>query len=65
MYDPINEHLKDALRIIRYLKSARDYTSRKLKIRLQVYIDADWAGSRLDMISTTRYETYVWDNLVT
>lgn len=32
---------------------------------IQVYSDADCAGSRPDIKSTTSYDTYVWGNLVT
>ena len=32
---------------------------------IEVYIDANWAGSIIDRKSTSGYCTYVWGNLVT
>lgn len=68
MHNPTNEHLKAASRILRYLKSApRQGLSFKNKSDKQilVYTDADLAGSKPDMNSTTGYGTFVWGNLVT
>ena len=32
---------------------------------LEIYTDADWAGSTIDRKSTLGYRSYVWGNLVT
>ncbi|KAK0577899.1 hypothetical protein LWI29_001989 [Acer saccharum] len=68
MNKPNEEHLEAVYRILRYLKMNpgkgiffRKGTSKEVEI----YSDADWAGSVTDRRSTTGYCTYVWGNLVT
>ncbi|KAK0594035.1 hypothetical protein LWI29_029766 [Acer saccharum] len=68
MNKPNEEHLEAVYRILRYLKMNpgkgiffRKGTSKDVEI----YSDADWAGSITDRRSTTGYCTYVWGNLVT
>ena len=68
MNKPNEEHLKAVYRILRYLKMTpgkgiffRKGTSKKVEI----FADADWAGSITDRRSTIGYCTYVWGNLVT
>lgn len=56
MHDTINEHLKAALRILKYMKVApgQSLYFRKNKNRdIQVFRYADWAGSKADMQSTS------------
>ncbi|KAL6327175.1 hypothetical protein AAG906_015214 [Vitis piasezkii] len=52
MHSPKESHLEAVYKILRYLK-------------VEIYTDADWAGSADDRRSTTGYCTYVWGNLVT
>ncbi|KAH9763107.1 protein kinase domain-containing protein [Citrus sinensis] len=68
MHHPREEHLKDVYRILRYLKSTpgKGLLFRKTENRgIEVYTNADWAGSVIDRKSTTYYCTFVWGNLVT
>ena len=53
--DPIHVHLIAAKHIIRYLKGTIDYGIKykvNQKIKLQSYVDLDWAGSAIDRKST-------------
>ena len=55
-------------RILRYLKRdpGKGIMFRKtLNRNLEIYTDADWAGSPIDRKSTSGYCSYVWGNLVT
>ncbi|KAJ4703138.1 Retrovirus-related Pol polyprotein from transposon TNT 1-94 [Melia azedarach] len=67
MNNPTEEHMEAVFRILRYLKMTpgkglffKKTTSRKIEI----FTDADWAGSVIDRRSTSGYCTYVWGNLV-
>ena len=68
MTNPTEEHMTAVYRIMRQLKMTlgkgllfRKNPSRKVEL----YSDADWAGSILDRQSTSRYCIYVWGNLTT
>ena len=68
MHSPTKEHLEAAYRILRYLKGSlgRGFYFKKGDHRgLEIYTDADWAGSITDRRSTFGYCPYVWGNLVT
>ena len=68
MHSPRNSHFQAAKRILKYLKgtSGLDITYRKTsKLDLILYIDSDFAGSRVDYKSTTGYCTIFGGNLVT
>ncbi|XP_050890660.1 secreted RxLR effector protein 161-like [Lathyrus oleraceus] len=61
------EHLEAVYRILRYLKGnpGKGLLFKKTGERnVSIFIDADWAGSVTDKISTSGYCTYVWGNLV-
>ncbi|KAL5779663.1 hypothetical protein ACOSQ2_010400 [Xanthoceras sorbifolium] len=65
---PNEEQMEAVYRILRYLKKTpgqglffKKHSDRKI----EVFADADWAGSIVDRRSTTGYCTYVWGNLVT
>lgn len=63
MHDPTNEHFKVVMRILRYLKVTPGQGlsfKKQADRRILVYTDADWAGSKTNMRSTTGYETYIW-----
>ncbi|XP_062114468.1 uncharacterized mitochondrial protein AtMg00810-like [Humulus lupulus] len=66
MHDPCQGHLNAVYRILRYLKQTprkglffRKTTERKV----EVFTDADWAGSVDDRKSTSGYCTMVWGNV--
>ncbi|KAL5840222.1 hypothetical protein ACOSQ4_012830 [Xanthoceras sorbifolium] len=68
MSSPNEEQMEAVYRILRYLKKTpgqglffKKHSDRKI----EVFADADWAGSIVDRRSTTGYCTYVWGNLVT
>ena len=69
MHNPGEQHMNAVMRILRYLKSAPGkgiIFSRKTKEQtIEVYTDADWAGDKTDMRSTSGYFTFVGGNLVT
>jgi len=68
MHAPYQEHLEAVYKILRYLKATpgKGLFFRKNNQRLvEVYTDADWAGSVIDRRSTSGYCTFVWGNLVT
>lgn len=68
MHSPKERHLEAVLRIPRYLKKTpgRGLFFQKGDYKVvEIYIDADWAGSSVDRRSTSGYCTYVWGNLVT
>ena len=68
IHAPFIEHLDEVRRILRYLKSCLGkglffkMTNNK---RVEVYTDADYAGSATHRKSTSGYYTFVWGNLVT
>ena len=66
--NPSEDHLEAVNSIFMYLKKDpgkgllfKETVSRSL----EVYTDADWAGSPSDRRSTSGYCSYVWGNLVT
>lgn len=68
MNDPSEIHMEAVMRILRYLKSTpgmglmfKKQSSREI----QVFSDADWAGSKTDSRSTSGMCSFVWGNLVT
>lgn len=66
--NPSETHMEAVYRILRYLK--RDpgkglMFKKTLNRSLEVYTDANWAGSPIDRKSTSGYCSYVWGNLVT
>ena len=68
MNRPTEEHMEAVYRILRYLKMTPGkglYFSKNPNRKIEVFIDADWAGSTVDRRSTTGYCTFVWGNLVT
>ncbi|KAL9434214.1 hypothetical protein AB3S75_028943 [Citrus x aurantiifolia] len=68
MHSPYEEHLEAVYRILRYLKSTPGkglFFKKNEKRGIEVYTDADWAGSVTDRRSTSGYCTFLWGNLVT
>ncbi|KAK2975560.1 hypothetical protein RJ640_011573 [Escallonia rubra] len=68
MNDPTEEHLDAVYRILRYLKMTPGkglFFKKGYRKNIDIYCDADWAGSITDRRSTSGYCTYVWGNLVT
>lgn len=68
MHSPHEEHLEAVYRILRYLKSAPGrglFFKKTGQQGIEVFTDADWAGSITDRKSTSGYCTFVWGNLVT
>ena len=68
MHSPYEEHLAAAHRILRYLKGSprKGLFFKKNESRgVEVFTDADWAGSITDRKSTSGYCSCVWGNLVT
>src|SRR3954466_4462799 len=68
MHDPRTTHLEAVERILRYLKSCPRkgiLLGSHNHLRVEVYTDADWAGSRDDRKSTSGYCSFVGGNLVT
>lgn len=66
--NPSKDHLEAVYRILRYIKRdpGKGLLFTKSSSRdLEVYTDADWAGSPIDRRSTSGYCSYVWGNLVT
>ncbi|KAL0539855.1 hypothetical protein IC582_024076 [Cucumis melo] len=62
------EHMEAVKRILRYLKTTpgKGLMFRKTdKKTIEAYTDSDWAGSVVDIKSTSSYCTFVWGNLVT
>ena len=68
MHSLKESHLEAVYKILRYLKG---FPGRGLFFKkgdnkkVEIYTDADWAGSAKDRRSTTGYCTYLWGNLVT
>ncbi|XP_027903699.1 uncharacterized protein LOC114163592 [Vigna unguiculata] len=68
MHDPRKFHMDIVERILRYLKSTPGkgiLFSNNGNLNVEGYNDADWAGSKDDRRSTSRYSTFVGGNLVT
>ena len=68
MHDPRTTHLEAVERILRYLKSCPGkgvLLGKHDHLRIEVYTDADWAGSHDDRRSTSGYCSFVGGNLVT
>lgn len=68
MHSPNQGHFDAVYRILRYLKGTPGkgilYEDRG-HLQVEVFTDADWAGSVVDRRSTSGYCTYVGGNLVT
>ncbi|RVW64339.1 Retrovirus-related Pol polyprotein from transposon RE1 [Vitis vinifera] len=68
MNNPTEEHQEAVYRILRYLKMTPGkglFFKRVASRDVEIFSDADWAGSLTDRRSTSGYCTYVWGNLVT
>jgi hypothetical protein len=68
MHDPQERHLQAVDRILQYLKAnpGRGLLFKKNEqLSMEVYTDADYAGSVSDRRSTTRYCMFLGGNLVT
>lgn len=65
---PTEEHMEAVYRILRYLKMTPGqglFFQRSANRGIEIFTDADWAGSVTDRRSTSGYCTFVWGNLVT
>ncbi|RVW95017.1 Retrovirus-related Pol polyprotein from transposon TNT 1-94 [Vitis vinifera] len=68
MNNPTEKHMTVVIRILRYLKMTPGkglFFQRTTKKELEIFSDADWAGSVTDRRSTSGYCSFVWGNLVT
>ena len=68
MNNPREVHMEAVYRILRYLKltPGKGLFFKKTPDRgVEIFSDADWAGSISDRRSTSGYCTFVWGNLVT
>ncbi|KAH9649138.1 hypothetical protein KPL70_025878 [Citrus sinensis] len=68
MHSPGQEHFDATYRILRYLKGTpgKGLMFRKRdNLQIEVFTDADWAGSSTDRRSTSGYCTFIGGNLVT
>ncbi|KAH9754441.1 hypothetical protein KPL71_015444 [Citrus sinensis] len=69
MHNLGEQHMKAVMRILRYLKTNPGkgilFSKNEDYSNIEVYIDADWAGSVSDRPSTSGYFTFVGGNLVT
>lgn len=68
MHSPKEAHLEAVYKILRYLKGSpgKGLLFKKCERKeVEIFTDADWAGSAEDRRSTTGYCTFVWGNLVT
>ena len=66
--NPTEEHMNAVYRILQYLKKdpGKGLFFRKVENRaIEVFTDADWAGSPIHRRSTSGYCSFVWGNLVT
>ncbi|KAL5850211.1 hypothetical protein ACOSQ4_008224 [Xanthoceras sorbifolium] len=68
MNKPTEEHMEAVFRILRYLKLTPGkglFFKKNVSRKVEVFTDADWAGSITDRRSTSGYCTFVLGNLVT
>ncbi|KAL8131529.1 hypothetical protein AgCh_007455 [Apium graveolens] len=68
MNSPTQEHMNAVYRILQYLKKdpGKGLFFRKSESQtIEVFTDADWAGSPIDIRSTSGYCSSVWGNLTT
>ncbi|RVW65953.1 Retrovirus-related Pol polyprotein from transposon RE1 [Vitis vinifera] len=69
MHNPGEQHMNAVMRILRYLKNAlgkRILFAKNVNHQsIEVYTNADWAGTMDDRRSTSGYFTFVGGNLVT
>ncbi|RVW13780.1 Retrovirus-related Pol polyprotein from transposon RE1 [Vitis vinifera] len=69
MHNPREQHMNAVMRILRYLKNAPGkgilFAKNVDHQSIEVYTDADWAGSVDDRRSTSGYFTFVGGNLMT
>ncbi|XP_016206220.1 uncharacterized protein LOC107646553 [Arachis ipaensis] len=68
MHKPQEDHMEAAMMIVRYLKGApgsRIIFKRNGHLKVEAYIDVDWAGNPNDRRSIVGYFTLVGGNLVT
>ena len=68
MNNPTEKHMTAVTRILRYLKMTQGkglFFQRTTKKEIEIFSDADWAGSVTDRRSTSGYCSFVWGNLVT
>ncbi|PON51748.1 hypothetical protein PanWU01x14_214480, partial [Parasponia andersonii] len=68
MHSPMECHMEAVQKILRYLKATpgKGLLFKKSKyLQIEVYTDADWAGSITDRRSTSGYCTFVGGNLFT
>ena len=68
MNNPTEKHMTVVTRILRYLRMTPGkglFFQRTTKKEIEIFSDADWAGSGTDRRSTSGYCSFVWGNLVT
>ncbi|RVW73200.1 Retrovirus-related Pol polyprotein from transposon RE1 [Vitis vinifera] len=68
MNNPTEKHMTVVIRILRYLKMTPGkglFFQRTTKKEIEIFSDADWAGSLTNRRSTSGYCSFVWGNLVT
>ncbi|RVW56555.1 Retrovirus-related Pol polyprotein from transposon RE1 [Vitis vinifera] len=68
MNNPTEKHMIAVIRILRYLKMTPGkglFFQRTTNKEIEIFSDADWAGSVTDRRSTSGYCSFVWGNLVT
>ncbi|KAH9753027.1 protein kinase domain-containing protein [Citrus sinensis] len=68
MHSPCKEHLEAVYKVLKYLKKTPGkglLFKKNNNMQVEVYTDADWAGSIIDRRSTSGYCTFVGGNLVT
>ncbi|WJZ84163.1 hypothetical protein VitviT2T_003782 [Vitis vinifera] len=68
MNNPTENHMTVVIRILRYLKMTPGnglFFQRTTKKEIEIFSNADWAGSLTDRRSTSGYCSFVWGNLVT
>ena len=68
MHNPNEEHLKVALRIVKYLKNSLGMGllfTKAETMEVEIYTAADWVGSSLDKRSISGYCSFLGGNLVT
>ena len=68
MHDPRELHMQAVFHILQYLKSLPGkglLFSKNVHLQIEVFTDADWAGSTDDRRCTSGYCTFVGGNLVT